>query len=73
MTIEERKTMVESSEELSTIILGDERPKKSTRIRVNLTPQTRESIIYFLKNNKDVFAWSHEDMSGIDPSIIFIN
>ena len=24
----------------------------------------------FLKEQKDVFAWSHEDMPGIDPSII---
>jgi hypothetical protein len=23
-----------------------------------------------LKDNKDIFAWSHEDMPGIDPSII---
>ena len=70
MTIEERKTLVEPSEELSTIILEDERPEKSTRIGANLTPKTRELIIHFLKNNKDVFAWSHEDMPGIDPSII---
>ena len=24
----------------------------------------------FLKNSTDVFAWSHEDMPGIDPSVI---
>jgi hypothetical protein len=70
MTIEERKTLVELSEELSTIILDNEHPEKSTRIGANLAPQTRESIIHFLKNNKDVFAWSQEDMPGIDPSII---
>jgi hypothetical protein len=70
MTIEERKTLVEPSEELSTIILDNEHPEKSTRIGANLAPQTRESIIHFLKNNKDVFAWSQEDMPGIDPSII---
>jgi hypothetical protein len=70
MTIEERKTLVEPLKELSTIILDDEHPKKSTRIGANLAPQTRKSIIHFLKKNKDVFAWSHEDMPGIDPSII---
>jgi hypothetical protein len=71
MTIEERKTLVEPLEELSTIILNDKRPEKSTRIGANLTPQTKESIIYFLKNNKDIFTWSHEDMPGIDPLIIY--
>ena len=24
----------------------------------------------FLKENMDIFAWSHEDMLGIDPSVI---
>ena len=38
--------------------------------RSQLGPQMRESIIHFLKNNKDVFAWSHEDMPSIDPLII---
>jgi hypothetical protein len=57
-------------EELNAIVLDDEHPEKSTRIGANLSLQTRESIVHFLKNNKDVFAWSHEDMPGIDPSII---
>ena len=30
----------------------------------------KESLVQFMKNNKDVFAWSHEDMPGINPSII---
>jgi hypothetical protein len=71
MTTEERKTLVEPLEELSTIILDDKRPEKSTKIGANLTPQTKESIIHFLKNNKDIFTWSHEDMPGINPSIIY--
>ena len=37
MTIEERKTLVEPSEELSTIILDDESLDKSTRIGANIT------------------------------------
>jgi hypothetical protein len=56
MTIEERKILVELSEELNTIILDEEYPEKSTRIGVNLPPQIKESIILFLKDNKDVFA-----------------
>ncbi len=38
MTIEEPKTLVKPSEELSTIILDDEHPEKSTRIEANLAP-----------------------------------
>ena len=31
---------------------------------------TRQAFTFFLKMNQDVFAWSHEDMPGIDPSVI---
>ena len=70
MTIEERKTLVKPSEELDTIKLEDGSLEKITKIRADLPPQIRESLIQFLRNNKDVFAWSHEDMPGINPSII---
>jgi hypothetical protein len=70
MTIEERKILVKPSKELDTIELEDRHPEKTTRIGASLPPQIKESFIQFLKNNKDVFAWSHEDMPGINPSII---
>jgi len=30
----------------------------------------KEELVAFLRHNNDVFAWSHEDMPGIDPSVI---
>ena len=35
-----------------------------------LCPEMRTRLIEFLKENIDVFAWSHEDMPGISPKII---
>ena len=32
--------------------------------------QIRQALLLFLKMNQDVFAWSHDDMPGIDPSVI---
>ncbi|KAL5570533.1 hypothetical protein UlMin_027108 [Ulmus minor] len=29
-----------------------------------------EDLIIFLREHRDVFAWSHEDMPGIDPNVI---
>ena len=43
---------------------------KTTQIGTNLSPETKEGIVNFLKDNLDVFAWSHEDMPGISASII---
>ena len=34
------------------------------------SPPIRQALAAFLKMNQDVFAWSHEDMPGIDPSVI---
>nr|XP_023896956.1 uncharacterized protein LOC112008835 [Quercus suber] len=57
-------------EKLETVKLVEEDPSKTTHVGMNLSPKTKESIILFLKNNLDVFAWSHEDMLGIPANII---
>ena len=35
-----------------------------------LNPNSREELQAFLREHKDVFAWSYEDMSGIDPVVM---
>ena len=32
--------------------------------------KTKQDLVQFLKKSIDVFAWSHEDMPGIDLSVI---
>ena len=34
------------------------------------SPPMRQALTTFLRENQDVFAWSHEDMLEIDLSII---
>ena len=41
-----------------------------TRIGTLAIWPVRQALMTFLGDNQDVFAWSHEDMPGIDPSII---
>ena len=67
-TIEEKTPKI--IENLETIELVEGSPEKTTQIGTNLSPKTREGIINFLKDNLDVFAWSHEDMPGIPASIL---
>lgn len=33
------------------------------------TEEERAQLLRFLANNQDMFAWSHMDMSGIDPCV----
>ena len=67
-TIEEKTP--EIIEKLETIKLVEGSPEKTTQIRTNLNPETKEEIVSFLKDNLDVFAWRHEDMPRIPASII---
>jgi hypothetical protein len=48
--------------------IGD--PGKKVCIGLQLPLLVKEDLVAFLRRNSDVFAWSHEDMPGIDPSVI---
>ena len=60
----------ETIEKLETIELVEGDHTKTTQIGTSMNPQTKEEIVNFLKDNLDMFAWSHEDMPGIPANII---
>ena len=67
--------MIEEKEEdkmeaLETVALAEDETTKTTRIGTTLSPGMRTRLIQFLKENLDIFAWSHEDMPGISPKVI---
>ena len=62
--------MAELVEELEEITLNESRPKRMTRMGTLASLLIRQALAAFLRMNQDVFAWSHEDMPGIDPSVI---
>ena len=70
MNIAERRIVAEPTEALEKIPLDEEDLGKSTRIWADLEGKIKKGLIYFLRKNIDVFAWSHEDMPSINPSII---
>ena len=70
MCIGEQRTTAESVEELEEITLDELRLERTTRMGTLASPLIRQALAGFLKMNQDVFAWSHEDMPGIDPSVI---
>ena len=60
----------ESVEELEEVTLDDSRPERMTRVGTLASQTIRQALTTFLKENLDIFTWSHEDMPGIDPSVI---
>ena len=70
MNIEKHRTTTEPVEKLEEILLNDSNLDRTTKIRTLASLTLRQAFTTFLKSNRDVFAWSHEDMPGIDPSVM---
>ena len=57
------------SEELEPVQLGDQ-PEHLVYIGSKLEKGIKSSLIRFLKQNMEVFAWKQENMGGVDPAVI---
>ena len=66
--IEEKEE--EKVETLETVELVDEEPSKTTSIGTTLSSKMRIRLVQFLKENLEIFAWSHEDMPDISTEVI---
>ena len=60
----------EKVEALETTELVDGETAKMTRIGTTLSPEMKSRLVQFLKDNLDIFAWSHEDMPDISTEVI---
>ena len=70
LNIEEHRTVTEPVEKLEEILLDSSDPGRMTKIGTLANPAICQKLITFLRGNRDVFTWSHEDMPGIDPSVM---
>ena len=57
-------------DDLKTIDLGTIDQLRELRIGTTLFVDERDSLLMLLRSYLDVFAWSYEDMPGLDPSIV---
>ncbi|XP_013673462.1 uncharacterized protein LOC106377762 [Brassica napus] len=58
-----------AEEEIFEIIIDEHDPSKTVRVGTYLSDETKDQIIAFMKENISTFAWSTNDMKGIDPNI----
>ena len=70
MCIEEQRMVAELVEGMEEVLLDDSKLERITRIGTPASLPVKQALTTFLRENKDVFAWCHEDMPGINPSII---
>ena len=52
------------------INLGTENDPRTMIISLNLNPEEESTLIQVLKEYKDTFAWTYEDMPGLDPTLV---
>ena len=50
--------------------LVEEDATKAIKVGARLDLDLKEKIVEFLKQNLDIFAWTHKDMPGIDNKVI---
>ena len=68
MSIEEQQMVAKLVEGLKEILLDNSKLERMTRIVTLASPSVRQAVT--IRENQDVFTWSHEDMPKIDPSIM---
>ena len=57
-------------DDLEIVDLGTADQPREMRIGTTLSADERDSLLRLLRSYLDVFAWSYEDMPGLDPSIV---
>ena len=61
---------MEPVEKLEEVLYDDSKLDRTTKIGTLANPAVCQALMTFLRSNRDVFAWSHKDMPGIDPSVM---
>ncbi|RVX05621.1 hypothetical protein CK203_027292 [Vitis vinifera] len=56
--------------DVETVDFGTNDQPRELKIGLPLSTYERDRLIHLIKSYLDVFAWSYEDMSGLDPSIV---
>ena len=62
--------MAEPVEGLEKVPLDNSKPDRTTRIDTLASSSIYRAFATFLKENQDVFAWSHENIPRIDPLVM---
>ena len=57
-------------EDTEVVDFGTADQPRELRIGLDLSTDERDGLAQLLRSYLDVYAWSYEDMSGLDPSIV---
>ena len=61
---------IDALEDLEEIQLDSNHPDQTVKIGTFMGPEVRNQLIKFLQEHKATFAWSTDDMIGVDSNVI---
>ena len=66
LLLQEERAIQPHEEPVETINLGTETDRKEVNIGANLELSVKQRLIHMLQDYMEIFAWSYEDMPGLD-------
>ena len=70
MVTQEDREMKPHQEETKVVNLGVGNEKKEVKVGTSMTTPIRDELVVFLRDYQDIFAWSYQDMLGLNPNIV---
>ena len=70
LLLQEERTIQPHKEPVETINLGTEPDRKEVKISAKLELRVKQRLIQMLHDYIEIFAWSYEDMTGLDTNIV---
>ena len=61
---------IDALEDLEEVQIDPDHPDRAVKIGTYMGPEVRNQLIKFLQAHKTPFAWSTDDMVGVDPNVI---
>ena len=70
LLLQEEKVIQPHEESIEVINLGTETDKREVKIGANLEDSVKNRLVQMLHDYVEVFAWSYEDMPGLETDIV---
>ena len=70
MVAQEDREMKSHREETKIINLGVGKERKEVKVGTGMTTLVRDELVVLLWNYQDIFAWSYQDMPGLNLDIV---
>ena len=70
LLLQEERAIQPHEEPVESVNLGTKEDKKEVKIDANLESSVKQRLIQMMHDYVEIFAWSYEDMSGLDTDIM---